>query len=344
MASDLERTVSIIFQGIDKTGNTITGIGRNLDQLSGSIGKVAQPFADLSGAVLKTEAALAALAMGGLAYAYTKSIEFEGAVIDLQKVLGDDAGSLESATQAAMDLSNQYGVSSTEVLQSTANFKQAGFDIQESMQLTKNALDLVIAGDVEAAEASNLLISALKGFDAPATDAARLIDVLNSVSNEYATNVEELATGMAKLAPIANQTGLSFEETAGLLTPVIEVFRSGDEAATALKTGLLKLVDGTKPVKDALASIGVSQTDLNGNMRSAKDILLDVSKAFGTLDENQKLVVTSQLVGMEQAARMVTVFDNLGKSTEITNVALKATGSAAEEVALRLESGQVACI
>ena len=150
------------------------------------------------------------------------------------------------------------------------------------------------------------------------------------------------ASGMAALSPIAHQAGLSFEETAGLLTPVIEVFRSGDEAATALKTGLLKLVDDSKPVKDALASLGVSQTDLNGQMRSAKDILLDVSTAFQGLDQNQKLTVASQLVGINQAAKMVLVFDNLSKSTEITATAMDSAGSAAKEVALRLESGEVA--
>jgi TP901 family phage tail tape measure protein len=95
--------------------------------------------------------------------------------------------------------------------------------------------------------------------------------------------------------------GFSMEETAGILTPVIEIFRSGDEAAVALKTGLLKLIDDTKPVQEALASIGVSQTDANGALRSGKDILLDVSKAFQTLDEDQKLFVTQQLVGIEQA-------------------------------------------
>ena len=171
---------------------------------------------------------------------------------------------------------------------------------------------------------------------------SKLIDILNAVSNEYATNVNELAIGMASLSPIASAMGFSFEETAGVLTPVIEIFRSGGEASIALKTGLLKLVDDSKPVKDALASIGVQQTDLNGKMRSGKDILFDVSTAFGTLDQSQKLVVASQLVGIQQAARMVIVFDGLNKTTAVTKTALGAAGSAAEEVALRLASGEVA--
>lgn len=46
---------------------------------------------------------------------------------------------------------------------------------------------------------------------------------------------------------------------------MIESFGSGAEAAEAFKTGVLKLIDDSVPVKiNALRSIGVAQTDLNG--------------------------------------------------------------------------------
>jgi len=340
MAS-LEKTIAIIFEGHDKVGGTITKVGRSLDRLEGSAESVARPLASIGNAVLAADAALAAFTAGGLAYAYNKSMEFESAAIELKKVIGDEAAMLDVARKRAMELSDQYGESSRDILLTTANYKQAGFDIKDSMTLAKAGLDLVIAGDIEAANASEYLIATLKGFKAPASEANRLIDILNEVSNNYATNVEELARGMSRISPIASNMNFSFEETAGILTPVIEIFRSGDEAATALKTGLLKLVDDTKPVQDALEAIGVSQRDANGKLRSGKDILMDVARAFQTAEENEKLFLTQQLVGIHQAGRMVEVFDNLSKTTEVTETALRAAGSASEEVAARLAASEV---
>lgn len=340
MAS-IEKTVAIVFAGKDDVSKTIKKIGSSLDSLDTGAQAIASPFAKLADGILAVDAALTALAVGGLAYAFIKSKDFESASIELQKVLGDEIESLGDAEKAALDLSSAYGESSSEILESTANFKQAGFDVQGAMQLTKDALDLVIAGDIEAAEASELLVSVLKGFKAPADDAARVVDILNEVSNQYATSVRELGLGMGELSPIANQMGFSFEETAAILTPVIEVFRSGNESAVALKTGLLRLISDTKPVQEALAAIGVAQKDSNGVLRSGKDILFDVAKAFTTLDEDMKLYITSELVGIRQSARMVEVFNQLSKSTEITEVALNAAGSAAKEVAIRLESAEV---
>lgn len=340
--ADLEKTIQIIFYGDDQVGKTITGISGSLDSLGSKAASATQPLADLAENAVKLEAALATLVAGGLALAYVASSNFATATVELKKVIGDQVDQLGVAQQAALKLSDVYGESATSILGSTANFKQAGFDINDSLILTKDAMDLVIAGSLEASQSSEILISILKGFKAPATDARLALDILNEVSNNYATNVEQLGLGMAGLSPIARTMGFSMAETAGILTPVIEIFRSGDEAAMALKTGLLKLVDDSKPVADALKSIGVSQFDANGALRSGKDILFDVSTAFQTLDQNQKLYITEQLTGIHQAAKMVEVFDGLAKSTEITAVAMNSAGSAAREVAERLASSEVA--
>ena len=340
--ADLQKTIEIVFGAVDDVSGSVDNINKKISDMSGAIGDATDPLASVHDGVLKLEVALAALAAGGLALAYAKSMEFEAALVELEKVLGEgDLTGLDAARREAFLLSEAYGESATSILSSIADFKQAGFTLQEAMDLTKNSMDLVIAGGVDAAQSSNLLVASLKGFKEPASEAARLVDILNETSNNYATDVEQLAIGMAKLSPIASQFGMSMEETAGVLTPVIEVFRSGDEAATALKTGLLRLIDDSAPVKSALASIGVSQTDANGALRSGKDILFDVSTAFTTLDESQKLFVTQQLVGIQQSARMVEVFDQLGKTSEITATAMDSAGSAAAEVAKRLETAEV---
>lgn len=341
--ADVQKVVEIVFGGIDKVSSVAGSVGLSLEKVGGGISGLTAPFASLANNILKVEGAVTALAVGGMTYAVMKAIDFESATADLNKVLGEEEGRLGEAQAKALELSSAYGISSTAALQSMANFKQAGFNLTESMELTKASLDLVIAGDLEASQASEILVSTLKGFKAPATEAATLVDILNEVSNNYATNVLELGSGMARLSPIANQMGFTFAETAGLLTPIIEVFRSGDEAANALKAGLLKLLDDSKPVQEALARIGVSQRDANGQFKSGKQILEEVVTAFQYVDTNEKMYLSTQLVGIHQAARMTEVFNGMGKSAEIAATALKGVGTSAEkEVATRLATAEIA--
>ncbi len=340
--ADLTKTVKIVFSGDDRVSKTVNAVSGRIDALEASVQTIAEPLAAVADGVLKLDAALAVMAVGGLTYAYNKSMQFESAQVELQKVMGDNQEAVKLAAEAAVELSNRYGEAASEILLSTAEIKQAGFNVEEALTLTKNTMDLAIAGSMDAAAANEILIATLKGFDAPAADAARLIDILNAVSNEYATDVGELGVGIAKLSPILKQMGFSFEEGAGLLTPVIEVFRSGDEAANGLKSGLLNLISDTPRVTEALASIGVAQKDQTGTLRSAKDVLAEVQRAWAGLSAEQRVYITQELAGKEQAARMAVVFDTLAKQISITETALGAAGSATAEVEARLASSEVA--
>ena len=343
--ADVSRTVEIAIRGVDNISKTMSGISSNLDSFGGTVTAVTGPLADFSKQLILVEAALGALAVGGLALAFMKSTEFETASVSLSKILGDQKGIIGAVEDEMLDLSIIYGQSAADLLNSTTDFKKAGFDLEESMGLVENAINLVAAGAeplLDMSLATELIIATLKGFKAPASEAGRLTDILNTVANEYATSVTELATGMSKLSPIAAKMGFSFEETAGILTPVIEIFRSGDEAAVSLRTGLLKLIADQPKVQGALEALGVTQRDVNGALRSGRDILFDVAEAFQTADENDKLFLATQLVGFRQAAKMVEVFDGLALSLEIAAAGYRSTGSATLETAIRLETAQIA--
>lgn len=338
--ADLNRTISIIFEGVDRMGAGVDSATRRIDGFTGKVEQVAQPMANMTKALLAAEAAMGGLAIAFGSKALDEAVKFESSLADLEKTLSDGEGSAGSYAEQIKLLSNEYGESSSDLLQTMANYKQAGFTAEESLGLVKDGLDLVIAGDVEAARASEILVQSLKGFKAPASEASTLLEVLNASSNTYATDVEQLAAGMGRLSPIASSLGLSFEETAELLIPVIEVFRSGPEAANALRTGLLKLGDDSKPVTSALESLGISQRDTNGVLRSSADILDDVAAATGDMAESEKLFIAQQLFGIEQSAKMVEVLGSLENSSIDVNKALEESSSVAEEVAIRLETAE----
>ncbi|MDN3521516.1 phage tail tape measure protein [Halomonas ramblicola] len=340
--ADLEKTVAIIFEGVDQMGAGVDSATKRIDNLSDNVEAIAAPLATGTKALLAFEAAALTMAVALGSRAYDSAVKFESAQAELAKTLGENDGSVDQFTRQITELSNTYGESSTDLLSSMANYKQAGFTAEEALGLVKSGLDLVIAGDLEAAQASEVLVATLKGFKAPASDANQLLEVLNASSNTYATNVDQLSQGMARLSPIADAMGLSFEETAELLIPVIEVFRSGPEAANALRTGLLRLGDDSKPVTAALESIGVAQRDSNGVLRDSSAILLDVANATGDLADSEKLFVAQQLFGIEQSAKMVTVLDSLFGSTVDVNQAMEESASVSEEVAIRLGTAEKA--
>lgn len=340
--ANTSKTVEIIFGGVDKTGGAISSVGRNLDSLSNRVGDMTGPLAGISDSILKLDTALAALGVAALAFATKEAVTFEAALIDLQKVMDEGEGEAKDYADQFSELSSRFGVDAGAIIQSTADFRQAGFDIGESLTLVEQSLLAVNAADLTTKQSSELLIGTLAGFQAPASQAANLLDVLNGVSNKAGASVAELGEGFKILSPIANTLGLSFEETAALLTPVVEVTRSGTESANALKTAISNLIKPTKERRDLLVEELGIELELNGERRDTKDVLYDLIDATKGLDENEKQRVATVIAGAEQMSRFLAVLNGAERSEEILQIALASSGSALEEFEVKTQSAEFA--
>lgn len=333
--ADAEKTIDLVFKGVDRTGAAVQGVLNNTNRITSGIQSATQPFATASAAAIKYEAAILGAGAALVGFAINEAATFESALADLNKVLGAD-DSLDDFAQQARNLSEAYGESSVAIVDSIANYKQAGFTAKEAGELTKVGLDFVIAGGLEAAAASEILVSSLKGFGAGAEEAAGFVDLLNEVSNNYATTSQELGEGFAALSPIARATGFSLQETVAVLTPGIEVFRSGSEVARALRTSFQNLTSDLPRVTSALKTLGVEQRDQNGELRSARDIYFDVAKALQDVDDNQRAFLSTQIAGKDQSAKFLAVIDGFDKSLQIAGEGFQFVGSAAKEVDIQL--------
>jgi TP901 family phage tail tape measure protein len=337
--ADAQRTIDLIFNGVDKTGLATQAAISNTKAFSSNIQSATQPIANFTQSLVKIEAAvLSAGAVIG-AFAISEAASFQSSVAELNKVLGEGEN-IQNYINLAEDLAKTYGIASEEVLGTIANYKQAGFSAKEAGELTKAGLDLVIAGGLEAGAAGEILVSSLKGFGASATEAAGFVDLINQVSNEYATNVEELGLGFAAFSPIARNTGFSIQETVAVLTPGIEVFRSGSEVARGLRTSFLNLTSDLPRVKEALATLGVAQKDANGELRSARDIYFDVAESLLEVDQNQRAYLATQIAGKDQAGKFLATVEGLDKSLRIAGEGFNFAGSAAKEVEIQLATAE----
>ena len=337
-ANDVKRAHIEMTKKIERNNREL---GRSNRTFAKSFSDLKTPIKTVTKSVALLGAAVAAVGVALGAKAFGESVKFESAVLDLQKVLGDTEGKASDFIKIADELSTEFGINATEVLAGATNFKQAGFTIKEAFDLQRIAIETSIAGGISVEEASQRIIASLKGFNLSASEAGRITDVWNEVSNNFGTNLQEIAAGVSTLSPVAKAAGFSIEETAGLITPIIEVFGSGTEAANALKTGLVKLVRPTGEAAKKLEELGIETLDQNGALRSARDITVDLAGAFSNLTENQKLQTTAVLFGAEQAARLTKVFANFKDVQAVTAVALDATGSRINEVGVRMGSAEV---
>lgn len=343
--ADISRAVEIIFGVVDNTSGALDSIGSSIGSLGSKVEATTQPIADLTAGLLKIEAA--AIAMGGavVGYSIASAVEAQSTFADLNKVLGDGETDLDAYKTRIREIGLEFGASVPTVTEAAANFKQAGFDIDDVLGpdgLVVTALTATKIADQELGDATDTIISQLRGFGQAPSEAIINLDKLNAVTNKYATDVPELSEALKILAPIASATNIPFEDMLGIVTPVVEVWRDGTKSANALKVGLTAMATDTGRASTEMERLGVTTRDANGELLPGVDIIRQVQEKFQGMTKEQQLASAAMIAGGSNANALVLAFRDLNYTSAITETALAGVGNSAKnELAIRLDTAVV---
>jgi TP901 family phage tail tape measure protein len=174
--------------------------------------------------------------------------------------------------------------------------------------MTEETLKMARIAGIEYAEATDYMTAAIKGFGLAYEEVTHISDVYSNLAAKTATDTEEIAIAMSKVASIAHSTGMEMETTAAMLAQILEVTREAPETAgTALKTVIARFGEvktliekgettGTDEegeaidvnrIDAALKTAGMSLLDEAGQMRDLDDVLLELSSRWSGLSDMQ---------------------------------------------------------
>lgn len=192
----------------------------------------------------------------------------------------------------------------------------AGYDVTESMQMLPNVLNLAAAGNMDLARASDMVTDAQTAFGLEIEDMPQLIDEMAKASSTGNTSVEQLGDafltvgglakelngGLVTLADGTTKPTSGIQELEIALTAMANAGIKGGEAGTHMRNMLLKLADPTDDGIAAMEQYGISVFDASGKMRSMGEIMSSLSDVLGTLSQEEKIGVISDLFNTRDLA------------------------------------------
>ena len=166
--------------------------------------------------------------------------------------------------------------------------------------------------------------------------------------------VDEISGGLEKFAAIGGTIGLSFEYAASALATITSNTRQSEEVVgTALKTIFARiqglklgetLDDGTNLNKysEALAKVGISIFESNGELKAMDNILNEMGDKWGTLNKAQQTALAQTVAGVRQYNQLISLMDNWDHFEINLDLALNADGSLEDQYAIYEESWEAA--
>jgi hypothetical protein len=210
-------------------------LGVGLSNFKGTLIKVAQ---------FKLMTDTLNLVTQSMSQAIDMTFELDSALTDFKKVSDLSGDSLTEYVGKLTELGEETARTTTEMIQASTVFKQAGYSDEDSAQLAQMATMLQNISDTEisAGEAGSFLISQIKAFDSEFADitsegakAQKVMDGLNEVSNNFAVSSSDLEQGLANVASTMASSGTTYEQTLGMLTAIVERTRNANKASRGLK-------------------------------------------------------------------------------------------------------------
>jgi TP901 family phage tail tape measure protein len=248
----------------------------------------------------------------GLGYAAFKGMDFGSSMSQVQAATQETGATLDALRDTAIRAGADTQYSATEAAAGITEMAKAGVSATDIIGggLT-GALNLAAAGQLEVADAAEIGATALSVFKLQGDQMSHVADLLAAGAGKAQGSVYDLGQALNQSALIANQTGLSIEDTAGALALFAYNGLTGSDAGTSFKTMLQALTPNSVAAAEAMDAIGFSAYDSQGKFVGLEAVAGQLRTGLAGLTEEQRNSTLETIFGSD-AVRAASVLYQSG--------------------------------
>lgn len=275
----------------------------------------------------------------GLGVAISKFVEFDSAMSNVQAATHESAENMATLREAALDAGARTVYSATEAAGAIEELSKAGLSTADILGgALDGALDAAAAGGMDVARTAELMASTLAQFNLKGEDAGHVADLLAAGAGKANGDMEDLGQALNQAGLVANQFGMSVDDTVGTLAAFANAGMLGSDAGTSLRTMLLRLANPTKEVSELMDQVGIHAYDTQGDFVGLDNLAGQLQQSLGGMTQAQRDQTLAMIFGQD-AIRGANILMNEGtEGIQSWTDAVNDQGYAQETAAMRLDN------
>jgi TP901 family phage tail tape measure protein len=219
---------------------------------------------------------------------------------------------------------------------------KSGGSVADIMAATPVTVGMSLANDRSLEENTQLLLRTRDAFGLANSQLAHLGDVLFATLKDGSTGFDDLNEALAHIASVANEAGVSVEQTSAMIDELAKNGITGSAAGADLRTMLLSVQQPADKADAAMRTLGVQTVDSEGNQRPFFAILKEMESAFekNQLGASQQAEYRKAIFGeaAAPAAEALMKSASNGQLDNRTRHYQQADGSTATQLAIQQDS------
>lgn len=312
--------VRLVLQGLGKFVQGVDRYNKKIDQMETKTKR----FAERARATGMAITALSAPLLGIAALSVRTFAQFEQSMARVGAVSQATEVELASLEAIAKEMGETTVFSARQAAGALSFMALAGLDVKEQIGALPEVLQLAAAGQLDLANAANIVTNVMAGFGLEVADLARANDVLVTGFTSANTDLTQLGQAFKFAGPVAKAAGISFEETAAALAQMGNAGIQASLAGTSLRGAISRLLSPSNEAAAVLQRLGINAQDSSGNLRPLTDIIgqlesagisaADAMTVFGLRAGPAMLALVEQ--GSGSLRELVTAMENSGGTAE----------------------------
>jgi len=294
------------------------------------------------GNLTNTIGAIGLVAVGAAALTVNAFAEFDQAMSNVAAT-GDDArASIDGLRASAIDAGARTVYSATEAAGAIEELAKAGVSAADILDGGLNgALDLAAAGGIDVSEAASIAAISLKQFGLKGTDMTHVADLLSAGAGKATGGVGDLGMALKQAGLVANQTGLTIEETTAGLSAFASAGMIGSDAGTSFKSMLQRLTPQSAEAQAQFDALGISAYDSQGQFIGLSKFADNLQTSMKDLTPEARNAAMSVMFGSDAVRAASVLYTEGAAGIDKWTTAVDDQGYAAETAATRLDNLRV---
>ena len=273
-----------------KVSKSNANISKGTKSATGGFSKFTKGVGSAIGTLSRfaTAGAIISAALGAIKFVLVDSIkafvQFQDAIKNLSAVAGVSGKDLDALSKNALEVAGQTRFTALEVVKLQTELSKLGFSSKEVIEATSSVSFAAQALGADVGTTAEMVGKLINQFNLLAEDSDEIADILVTTINNSALSLDSFGTAVQYIGPIANDLGISLEQTAGAMAILADNGFTASRVGTGLRAIFTKL--------------GTESADVEGRLKQLAEQNLSVADA-------------AELVGVRNASQLITLLANI---------------------------------
>ncbi len=269
------------------TMNVVDNVSGGANNIKSSINGLAEAFSTAAGVMIRdfvNSAMTSVISSLGEAGREFRDYELTLAkILSATNAVGEEAEKLGAELKKASEAQTALGYSGREASSALESLVKAGMQGEQATEALAASLSLARLEGMNTDAAAGLLVQTLTMFNLKAEDSSLALDAISRAADAGIGTAADYATGLANCGAMANNMGLSLEETLASLVMLDKTFGSAVESGTFLNAMFKDLVAKAD-------DLGLELYNADGSMQSLNEIIMQLKENVGKYGDDQEAI------------------------------------------------------